>query len=182
VYLYVSLELNYKREKQKLTLGIDGEVIERAKAAGINISAMTEELLKSVTYEPKGMSEDDVVEAYQDLFISMVPLIRKHNLYVTVGGYKESDIDGYKLQLYPCSHEFEVVSLIYVLNNTEGFYGHYDICAVGHVVEQLYTPKTILENLILEIVGMTEKNKQKVRELKLAKRFVEVLLSDIEKV
>jgi hypothetical protein len=32
-------------EKQKLTLGIDKEVIESAEAAGINISAMTENLL-----------------------------------------------------------------------------------------------------------------------------------------
>jgi hypothetical protein len=45
----------------------------------------------------------------------------------------------------------------------------------------LYKPKIILENLILELLGKAEKkNMQKIRELELARRFVQVLLSDIE--
>lgn len=53
------------------------------------ISAITEELLKSVTHEPKGKSDDDVVKAYEDLFTSMEPLVRKYNLQVEVGRYAE---------------------------------------------------------------------------------------------
>jgi post-segregation antitoxin (ccd killing protein) len=43
-----------KTEKQKLTLGIESGIIDKAKAAGINISAITEHLLRSITYDPKG--------------------------------------------------------------------------------------------------------------------------------
>jgi hypothetical protein len=41
--------------------------------------------------------------------------------------------------------------------------------------------KTILQNLILVLVETAEENEQEIRELKLAKRFVEVLLSDVER-
>jgi Post-segregation antitoxin CcdA len=56
-------------QKQKLTLGISKDVIRRAKAAGINISAITEELLTAITYEPNDcIRRDDVVRAYEALF------------------------------------------------------------------------------------------------------------------
>jgi hypothetical protein len=174
--------LDLRRSKRGLenVLGMDKEVIERAKAANIYISAIIDETLKSATYDKQDKT-DEVLNAYDELFRSMIPLIKKDDLYIAVGGYKESDIDGYKLCLYPASQEFEVVTLIYVLNNTDGFDGHYNICTVNDVVGNLYTPKTILQNLILEIVGNVENNEQqKVRELKLAKHFVEELSSEIE--
>jgi hypothetical protein len=42
-------------------------------------------------------------------------------------------------------------------------------------VEYLYERKTILQNLVVVLVEMAEENEQKIRELKLAKHFVEVL-------
>jgi Post-segregation antitoxin CcdA len=55
-----------KTEKQKLTLGIDRGIIDRAKAAGINISAITEHLLRSITYDPKGDTTETVVKAIKN--------------------------------------------------------------------------------------------------------------------
>jgi hypothetical protein len=180
------LEINeHKKEKQKLTLGIDKEVIERAKAAGINISAMTEELLKSVTDEPKGKTEDDVVKAYEDLFEAMEPLIIKRDLQIEVGGDQYSDTVDNKVYLNASSYDTEPykepVSLICPFY-MEGNELTHDTVYVKHRVRDLYEPKTILQNLILALVERAEKDKQKIRELKLAKRFVEVLLSDIERV
>ena len=51
---------------------------------------MTEELLKSVTYEPKGKSQDDVVIAYEKLFESIGPLVIKYGLLVKVGEYRKA--------------------------------------------------------------------------------------------
>jgi hypothetical protein len=180
------LNLNeHRREKQKLTLGIDKEVIERAKAADINISAITEELLKSVTYEPKDKSEEDVVKAYEDLFNSMQPLLDKYDLNIEVGGNEsygaDADIDE-KAFLNSSSYILDSVMLICPYYMQGGDELTHETVYVKSRVRSLYEPKTILQNLILAIVERAEKNKQKVRELKLAKRFVEVLLSDIEKV
>ena len=74
-----------KTEKQKLTLGIDRGIIDRAKVAGINISAITEHLLRSITYEPKGDTTETVVKAYQALFDAMWPLVDKYDTTVEVG-------------------------------------------------------------------------------------------------
>lgn len=63
-----------------------------------------------------------------------------------------------------------------------GMPSSYDRCSVNYVLGELDPPKAILQNLVLELVGKAEKNGHKIRELKLAKRFVEVLLSEIESV
>ena len=51
-----------------LLCGINNEVIERAKATWIDTSVSTEQILKSITYQPKGESEDDVIEAWDNFF------------------------------------------------------------------------------------------------------------------
>jgi hypothetical protein len=57
----------------------------------------------------------------------------------------------------------------------------HDTFSVKDKVEYLYERKTIFQNLVVVLVEMVEENEQKIRELKLAKRFVEVLLSDVER-
>jgi hypothetical protein len=68
-----------KTEKQKLTLGIERGIIDRAKAAGINISAITEHLLRSITYDPKGDTTEHVANAYQALFNATWPHLDKYD-------------------------------------------------------------------------------------------------------
>jgi hypothetical protein len=46
-------DINKEILKHKLTHGIDKDVIEKAKAAGINISSIAENLLKTMIYELK---------------------------------------------------------------------------------------------------------------------------------
>jgi hypothetical protein len=172
----------HRGEKQKLTLGIDKEVIERAKAAGINISAMTEELLKSVTYEPKGKSTDDVVKAYEELFDSMDLLVRKYELWVEVGFASigdpnyDDDLETFKIYLRLDPQGYPFLWRTHPDDDGDG------PTSVAEDLPFLYKPKTILENLISALLGRVEENKQKIRELELAKRFVKVLLSDIERI
>lgn len=78
-----------KTEKQKLTLGIERGIIDKAKAAGINISAITEHLLRSITYDPKGDTTEDVANAYQALFNATWPLLDKYDATLGVG----ADVD-----------------------------------------------------------------------------------------
>jgi hypothetical protein len=49
------------------------------------LSAVTEQVLKALTYEPVGYSNDHVVEAYDKLFKSMLPILDKYGTTVTVG-------------------------------------------------------------------------------------------------
>jgi Post-segregation antitoxin CcdA len=168
----------HRGEKQKLTLGIDKEVIERAKAAGINISAITEQLLKSVTDDPKDASEHDVKKAYEELFRSTEPLIKKYDLRVDVGF--ASIGEGDDLETYDIC-----LGLGMLIPEEEGGPlgelwksrpdGEISPTSVSEEIYFLYEPKKILENLILAMLGNVQKNKEKIRELELAKRFVKVL-------
>jgi hypothetical protein len=75
--------------KQKLTHNIiNKNVIQRAKAAGINVSAVTEYFLKAITHQPNyGNTRDDLVRVYEVLFSKAWSLLAK---YDQMGGY---DID-----------------------------------------------------------------------------------------
>src|SRR5215207_5361644 len=72
------------KEKSKLTLSLNKDVIQRAKAAGINISEITEKLLTAVTLTPSGNSYYDVVEAYMAFYESIKSVLGKYGAQVTV--------------------------------------------------------------------------------------------------
>jgi hypothetical protein len=163
-----------KTEKQKLTLGIDRGIIDRAKAAGINISAITEHLLRSITYDPKGDTTETVVKAYQALFDAMWPLLDKYDTTVEVG----RDIDHnavLKISLEPDLSKS--VFLIHIPLAGEGrrpsLYPVHE-----ELVSYLYEPNVILQNLILAVSEGAQKNREKVRELDFALRLVKALSDD----
>ena len=80
--------------KQKLTIGLSKEVIEKAKAARINISAITEQILRAYTYEPSGYTKDDLIEAYGEFFKSIQPVLDKYAAGVKVGQHTNFSEDG----------------------------------------------------------------------------------------
>ncbi len=84
-----SEDMSNESTKHKLTLGVDRKVIEKAKAAGVNISVQAERWLKVLTYLPTdGNSRDDVVRAYEAIFENMRSLMSKYDKWdfqITVG-------------------------------------------------------------------------------------------------
>ena len=153
--------------KQKLTLGIDRNVIEKAKAAGINISAMTENVLRTITYQRnEGNTLADVVRAYQALF--------------EIAQSKMSEYNGYELQICVGEDDSRKVYL-------DGGYGllfwdHknniHDQTSVADVLHILYDATKILENLFVALTELAEENKEKISKLKFALRLVKALSDD----
>jgi hypothetical protein len=155
--------------KQKLTLGIDRKVIEKAKAAGINISAITEQMLTAHTYEPNdGNTRDDVVRAYQAIFDVIKSRLSKYDsfdLQITVGEEKSRKVflhSGYGLLLWD-DHGKEMADAD---------------PSVDSILDILYKPTKILEEFIVSITGLAEENKEKLAELKFALRLVKALSDD----
>jgi post-segregation antitoxin (ccd killing protein) len=80
------------QHKRKFTFSISDNEIERANAAGINISAITERLLHAVTYRPNnGNARGDVAAAYDALFEAIIPILEEYGTTVQVGGNPEYD-------------------------------------------------------------------------------------------
>lgn len=161
-------DINKEPLKQKLTLGIDGNVIEKAKAAGINISAITEQVLKAITYRPNdGYTTHDVARAYQALFDKAQSLLSEYSNFdfqLAVGevGFGKVQLDSDRGLLIYDDHEN-------IIN---------DNVLVDSVVDVLYDPMQILENLIVTLTIIAEHNKKKISELKFALRLVKALSND----
>ena len=59
---------------------INKNVIQSAKAAGINVSAVTEYLLKAITHQPNNRNtRDDVVRVYEGLLSKAWSLLAKYD-------------------------------------------------------------------------------------------------------
>lgn len=135
--------------KQKLTLDIiNKSVIQRAKAAGVDVPAVTEYLLKAITYQPNnGNTRDDVVRVYESLFSKAWRLLAK---YDRMGGY---DVDvgeyGYDaekgLKKVICFDTLMGLSICY---EDHGNPIEADI-PVDRLFDVLYEPTKIIENIII---------------------------------
>jgi hypothetical protein len=164
--------------KQKLTFDIiNKNVIQRAKAAGINVSAVTEYLLNAITHQPNyGNTRDDLVRVYEVLFSNAWSLLAK---YDQIGGY---DIDvgeyGYdtekQLKKVICFDTLMGLSICY---EDHGNPIQADI-PVDRVLDVLYEPMKIIENIIISLTYAAETNKERLAELKSALQLVKDLSNE----
>jgi hypothetical protein len=159
---------------QKTTLDIDKNVIQRAKAAGINVPAVTEYLLKAITYQPNnGNTRDDVVRVYEALLSKAWSLLTK---YDRMGGYDvdvgECGYDAEKgLKKVICFDTLMGLSICY---EDHGNPIEADI-PVDRVLDVLYEPTKIIENIIISLTYAAETNKRKLDELESVLQFVKTL-------
>jgi post-segregation antitoxin (ccd killing protein) len=155
-----------KDQKQKLTLGLSRDVIERSKAAGINISSITEQLLKAITYEPSdGNTYDDVARAYAALFTTMSGILRKYRTFVEVSRFYSPDTN---------SEHIIILDQYNKLQEIGHEYSRSDV-TVEEGVRYFHEPSRILGNLLLVLIREAEHNKKRITELKFALRFVKLL-------
>jgi hypothetical protein len=154
-----------KEPKQKLTLAIDREIIERARKAGINISAITEKVLDSITMDVKGATIEDVTAGYEKFFDVIKQVLKKYSTFVVVGVYQheeDGEYVGLEIRLTPTglwSDEFRLD-----LEDVVGF--------------GLQPPFQILQNLLKALITAAEKNMEQLKELNIALRFVKALAND----
>lgn len=150
--------------KQKLTLGISSEVIAKAKEAGINISELTEQVLKSVIYDQKGNTKGDLTKAYESLFDLAKCAVEGYNTNFEVGVKDGSSIllDYNSGLIYRDQNKPDPAHSI----------------SVSEAIPYLLPTKNILENLILATIEGKERNKERLKELQLALRFVRALFDE----
>jgi hypothetical protein len=164
-----------KEQKQKLTLTVNRDVIEKAKAEGINISAITEQLLRAVTYQSNdGNTIDDVHKAYSAVFSEVQIILKQYTTSIIVGHGYESDEEG------ELEAEYDVIlspgRLLKLYDNGEG-----KTVSVSEILGILYEPNKIINNLIQEITQAAKRNKQKINELTFALRFFKLFNEEIIK-
>jgi hypothetical protein len=166
--------------KQKLTLDIiDKSVIQRAKAAGVDVPAVTEYLMKAITYQPNnGNTRDDVVRVYESLFSKAWRLLAK---YDRMGGY-HTDVGEYgydiakRLKKVICFDTLMGLSICY---EDHGNPIEADI-PVDRLFDVLYNPTKIIENIIRSLTYAAETNKWKLNELESVLQYVKTVSDEEE--
>ena len=74
-------------EKQKLTLSVEKNLVEKAKKLGVNISEVTETVLRHIseTQTKEVVTQEELNDAYKKIFDAMLPAMRKFGASVVVG-------------------------------------------------------------------------------------------------
>ncbi len=165
--------------KQKLTLALDKNVIDKAKEDGINISAITEQLLSALTFESAGNTKNDLVKAYERFFTSIQTVLDKYNAAVLVGKFTVTE------RTVPALTPSPVTEYTIVLDNKNlrlwvDYVEEPEIIEVKDEIENLFSPTEILENLIHALITAAERNADTIREMNFALRFLKTLTSDEE--
>jgi post-segregation antitoxin (ccd killing protein) len=171
--------------EHNVTDGIDKNVIEKAKTAGINISSIAENLLKTMTYELKndddnnnGNTRHDVARAYEALFREAWLLLSKYE-----------QIGSYDVKVGNWQYDWEKkTSTIICFNSHMGLAICYDVpgrpiqepdISVEKVLEAIneYGLEKILENLLVALTHAAETNKLIITEIKFASQVLNKLLN-----
>jgi len=150
--------------KRKLTLTVDNEVIEKAKEIGLNLSDITEKVLRGFAFSATDGSESIIREKYKELFDTMRPLLQDYNIrYIAIGeDYVEDDNMGH-------------ISLNDFFLEANGKFtdeGDNEIDIETIPLTCLSEPKKILANFIDALSAAKQKSKAKVEELEMAKRII----------
>lgn len=70
--------------KSKLTLTVDTGTVEKAKRLGINISELTEKVLRGWVFDPEDESRQALLGHYKAMFDTMAPLLKEYDMPVHV--------------------------------------------------------------------------------------------------
>jgi hypothetical protein len=159
-------------EKQKLTLSVNKDVIEKAKEMGINISEITENILKGFTFQIQGLTGEELYDKYQELFNVMIPLMKRFGFSVVIANYSDFDEWGKTI-------DQDTISLLYSgeywSDNSES-----DFKDIKYIqLHWFKEPTAILSYFIENLVKGMESQKERLKEIEMAKRIVEVLSQTI---
>ncbi len=153
-------------EKQKLTLSVEKELVEKAKKLGVNISELTETVLRHVseTEIKEVVTKDEINVAYKKIFDAMLPAMKKFDVAVGIGDLQLSDKDG------NYSGSLDVVLL------PDGDLWISDLEQRTTIEDiSILSPKQILSTFIESLVKASERNKEQLKELEIFRRVIEAL-------
>lgn len=164
--------------KEKLTLSVDKEVVEKAKNLGINISEITERVLKGYTSaeKPVGSTHD----AYKDLFDSIMPLLKEFDCKVKVAEswFVVDDEQRFGPEDETYLTQYGTFFIIASPSGGEDYYVS-DIKKIP--TQDFLPPEKILSNLVDEMAKSQGKRKEKMDGILMAKRIIDAMSESLLK-
>lgn len=164
--------------KERVTLTVDTDVVQKAKALRINISELTETALRGFSYPTtKEVDSEALYKAYEMLFSAMKPLLEKFGTSVRVASDHEIDpktgIDYGEVETN-LNHDGSF--WIWAMDEVQNEFS--DIRKIP--VRDFDTPKEILSNLIDALAKAVERDKELMKELETTRRLVEAITATMQ--
>jgi len=165
-------------KKQKLTLSVDSDVVEKARKLDINISEITEKVLDSFTFTPKKDDVDEVYRKYKQLFETMIPLLKKFGTDCRIGKME--------INLKPKNpSDFMEVDLDLTSDGKIFMYEFDQWIALDDIenidISSFHKPKKILSDLLASLALSQETRKENIADLEMANRIVQAITGQIIK-
>jgi hypothetical protein len=158
--------------KVKLTLSVDKGTVEKAKKLGINISEITEKVLKGFAFSAKEAEASVVYASYKELFDLMRPLLLKYNAFVPIASQS-----GVQMEDGMIDYGQDVTEVLLGPDGTfcvpEGEIGFKEIEKIP--LDQFYGISFILSSFIDALIKGSEKQKELLGQLEMAKRIIKAL-------
>jgi hypothetical protein len=154
--------------KQKLTLTVDAETVEAAKKLGLNISEVTERLLRGYTLDSEHLLEGVTREQYKDLLETMDPLLARYRCRVVVGSISSSQYEDEDDAVF-----YDSRSKLYTEAEVNDDQVEEETATFEEVT--FLRPTEILKNFFSAIESVKSRRREEVEGIILAKRLVETL-------
>ena|SRR2546425_40380 len=157
--------------KQKLTLTVDKETIEKARQAGLdNISEFTEKVLMGFTAAPTEADQAELHNQYERLFSAMLPTLKKYGIDVQVGA--ETEYDDAEEPIASYAYTFDQHGAFWA-EGMEGYSTKIDLSKIP--LNDLFEPQRIVKLFIKRIAQAKQENQEKIEQLQMAIKIVEAI-------
>lgn len=160
-------------EKQKLTLSVNKEVVEKAKEMGINISEITENVLRGFAFTPTELDDAELYSQYKELFSIMLPTMKKYDFSVPIASDPVFDKKTDE-HIWAFTIHLTTSSLFWVDEIEQSFS---DISAIP--ISSFYPPRKILSSFIEKLTKSVDKRKEHLKELEMAKQIIQVITGSV---
>lgn len=171
-------------DKKKLTLSVSADVIEKAKRIGLNLSDITESALRITSFSSKDdelVTQESLIKAYQKVFQTMVPILKKWNISIPIGDYidylKSTDSEGKEESImdtftYYLNHE-GIVLWDDFIEPDEPFEA-YDLDDKKLPIGKFFGPEQIINSLINRLYQVEQENKIKIQKLEVVNNLLKL--------
>ena len=157
--------------KQKLTLSVEAGIVDQAKELGVNISELTEQVLRGYAIKDEGLDWKAYKEHYLAFLKTMDPLLSKYGASVVVGdlfappGDKDKSFES-EIRYYGSGRfSTDTIQDYLTLNELE---------APGYTAG-FRNPGHVLKNFVRELEEAKVRRKEEIANLLIASRIVDAV-------
>ncbi|HYM40668.1 MAG TPA: type II toxin-antitoxin system CcdA family antitoxin [Thermoplasmata archaeon] len=163
--------------KSKLTLTVDAGTVEKAKHLGINISELTEKVLRGWVFDPHDESRVALMDHYQAMFDTMTPLLKEYDVPVHVANYYIT----YEDTLGPSKPHLETATEeIFLQPGGHFWFPDGEVLLPFEKLREdteiyFLNPEQILQNFIEALEKGKAKRHERLESLEVARRLIEAI-------